>query len=79
MCQRHAEGARERMPDAVVIRVPKVDWETQRGAVADANDAEKMKVVAQSKWRWALTLPWRVLRGMAASCWRRLTGARVKE
>ena len=68
------------MPDSVVIRVPKVDWETQRGAVAaDASDAEKMKAAAQSRWRWALTLPWRVLRGMAASCWRRLTGARVKE
>ena len=53
---------------------------TSRGTlVRQKIDAEKAKAVAQSRWRWALALPWRVLRSMAAACWRRLTGARVKE
>ena len=66
------------MPDAVVIRVPKDEWDAQCEKVPGASRMANNSV-AQSRWRWALTLPWRVLKGMAASCWRRLTGTRAKE
>jgi len=68
------------MPDAVVIRVPKDEWVAQAKQVAKSEKSTKMeKSVPPSRWRWAVTLPWRVLRGMVASCWRRLTGTRAKE
>ena len=70
------------MPDAVVIRVPKEDWNSQAEKVAKAECARSrcgQVAVPTSRWRWAITLPWRVLKGMAASCWRRLTGTRAKE
>ncbi len=66
------------MPDAVVIRVPKEEWNAQCEKVANATKGEK-KHVAMSRWRWVITLPWRVLKGVAASCWWRLTGTRAKE
>ncbi len=68
------------MPDAVVIRVPKDEWVAQAEQVAKAEKSMKMeKSAPPSRWRWVVTTPWRVLRGVAAACWRRLTGARVKE
>ena len=68
------------MPDAVVIRVPKEDWSVQAEPIGKATATTKPeKGVALSRWRWAIALPWRVLRGMVASCWRRLTGTRAKE
>ena len=66
------------MPEAVVIRVPKEEWNAQCEKVANETKGVK-KHVAMSRWRWVITLPWRVLKGMAASCWRRLTGTRAKE
>ena len=65
------------MPEAVVIRVPREEWDTQVEKIGAAS-AKPGKAVVQSRWRWAVTLPWRVLRGMVASCWRRLTGTRAK-
>jgi hypothetical protein len=68
------------MPDAVVIRVSKEDWAAQAEQIAQAERSIKAeKSVPPSRWRWAITWPWRALRGVVASCWRRLTGARVKE
>ena len=69
------------MPDSVVIRVPKEEWAAQAEQIARTECARSNcgPVVAQSRWRWALTLPWRALRRMVASFWRRLTGTRVKE
>ena len=66
------------MTEAVVIRVPREEWDAQAEKIGAAS-AKSGKTAVQSRWRWAITLPWRVLRGVVASCWRRLTGTRAKE